>query len=589
MTIVRRFFILTCLLISIASAPHARAELRSQHVAILANAKSPESLAVARHYAVQRNIPPDHIIPLYLPFRDSLTRSEYEDLVVTPLRHELEARKLSSSVRVIVTTYGIPLRVEAPQLSSEERRLLADAQSLVKTNRTRLEQLKARFGDVMPGFPIEPDTPPFPTQDLFETSRTAALLSQVDRAWRAALEQLRQQNGPESERLTQELVRLTRQYGGWDILLQKQAASKQSTGSDTPQAAAWRILLERSSSLWRGVARRPIIAERALVYRWAERLFGMRGVLELASAEVDLLTFTYADASVDSELSLLWWDRALYAVAWRRNNPFFHEAIPSEEDIPILMVSRLDAPTADLAMGLVDKALQAERTGLEGTVYFDARGLESKSPTNTYSLYDQSLREAAALVKDNSPYRVILDDAEPTMTAIPNVALYVGWYRLRAYDDVFSFNPGAIGYHMASAEAVTVHDPNERGWCKKALERGITATLGSVGEPYLDAFPEPARFTALLLTGKYPLVEVYYMTTRYVSWRMVLFGDPLYNPMKGRSTMPLSASPPVSPSDRRLSDPLAQAMRAHDLARDRQKKLISLLLQGEQAVIHSPQ
>jgi hypothetical protein len=79
------------------------------------------------------------------------------------------------------------------------------------------------------------------------------------------------------------------------------------------------------------------------------------------------------------------------------------------------------------------------------------------------------------------------------------------------------------------------------------------------------------------------------MTTRYVSWRMVLFGDPLYNPMKGRSTMPLSASPPVSPSDRRLSDPLAQAMRAHDLARDRQKKLISLLLQAEQAVIHSPQ
>lgn len=54
---------------------------------------------------------------------------------------------------------------------------------------------------------------------------------------------------------------------------------------------------------------------------------------------------------------------------------------------------------------------------------------------------------------------------------------------------------------MASAEAVTVHDRNERGWRKNALERGIAATLGSVGEPYLDAFPEPARFTALLLTG----------------------------------------------------------------------------------------
>jgi hypothetical protein len=137
---------------------------------------------------------------------------------------------------------------------------------------------------------------------------------------------------------------------------------------------------------------------------------------------------------------------------------------------------------------------------------------------------------------------------------------------------------------MASAEAVTVHDRSERGWCKNALERGITATLGSVAEPYLDAFPEPARFTALLLTGKYSLVEVYYLTSRYVSWRMVLFGDPLYNPMKRRSTMPRPAAPPVPPSERRWGDPLAQAMRAHDLTRDRQTKLISLLLQAEQAI-----
>lgn len=589
MILMLRSLTLACLLALIDQASFARADLLPRHVAILANAKSPESVAVAQHYAAKRDIPADHIIRLDLPFRDTLTRREYEDLVVTPLRRTLDARRLSSSTRVIVTTYGIPLRVEAPRLSADEQGRLTEARSLVKTSRTKLERLETQFEKMAPGSQKPKSTPPGLAQNIVEMARTTALLSQVDRAWRAALEQMQKQSDSESERSAQELVRLTRQYGGWGILLQKRTDSEQPAAPpDTPQTAAWRALLERSGPLWTGLGLHSITSERPLIYRWAERLFGVRGVLELASVEVDRLTYTHADASLDSELSLLWWDRDLYPIAWRWGNPLFQGTAPTRDELPVLMVSRLDAPTADLAKGLVDKALQAERMGLDGTVYFDARGLQSKGATDTYGLYDHSLREAAALVKEHSAFRVVLDDAEPTMTAIPNVALYIGWYKLRAYDDVFSFNPGAIGYHMASAEAVTVHDRNERGWCKNALERGITATLGSVGEPYLDAFPKPARFTALLLTGKYSLVEVYYLTSRTISWRMVLFGDPLYNPMKGRSTM--SPSPlPVSPSERRLGDPLARLMRAHDLVRDRQKKLIALLLQAEQASAPSSQ
>lgn len=250
------------------------------------------------------------------------------------------------------------------------------------------------------------------------------------------------------------------------------------------------------------------------------------------------------------------------------------------------MVSRLDAPTVELAKGLVDQALQAERSGLQGTVYFDARGLKAKDATDTYGAYDQSLRDAAEVVKQRSEYRVVLDDAEATLSkrgSAPDVALYIGWYRLRSYEDAFTFKPGTIGYHMASAEAITVHDRGERGWCKNALERGITATLGSVGEPYLDAFPEPARFTTLLLTGRYSLVEVYYLTSRYVSWRMVLFGDPLYNPMRGRSRPAAdpAISLPVPPSERPLGEPparLAQKYREHQ---DQMARLVKLLLDAE--------
>ena len=61
------------------------------------------------------------------------------------------------------------------------------------------------------------------------------------------------------------------------------------------------------------------------------------------------------------------------------------------------------------------------------------------------------------------------------------------------------------------------------------LGDGITATLGSVNEPYLGAFPKPDEFFAELIRGKC-LVEAWYRTKPYNSWQMLLIGDPLYTP-----------------------------------------------------------
>lgn len=565
----------------------AYAELQPRHVAILANATSTESLAVAQHYAAKRGVPANHIVRLDLPLRDTLTRPEYEELLVAPLRRALEERNLASSIRVIVTTYGVPLRIEAPTLTHDEKTWLAEAQSLVKTSRARLDQLKSAFQQMTPDSPKSDNLTNVPAQEILEIARTVTFLPRVDQAWRAAVQHIRQLPQPESERALQKLLQLTQQYRGWGILLQKEAGTGRPGFSiDNPTMAAWRKLLEQTSPYWAGFGREPIRSQRRLIYRWAKQLFGLRGVLELASAEVDLLTYTYADASLDSELSLLWWERNLYPVAWSWANPFFQDSAVNPDDLPILMVSRLDGPTAELAKGLVDQALQAECSGLQGTMYFDTRGLKPKDATDAYGIYDQSLRDAAEVVKHRSLYNVVLDNAEATLSrpgSAPDVALYIGWYKLRAYENAFTFKPGAIGYHMASAETLSVHDPGETGWCKNALERGITATLGSVGEPYLDAFPEPARFTQLLLTGKYSLIEVYYMTSRYVSWRMALFGDPLYNPLRGRSRPAANSalSLPASPSERPFGAPPARLAQKHRKQKDQMAALVKLLLDAE--------
>jgi uncharacterized protein (TIGR03790 family) len=585
-----RYTAMLCLLLFGGLSGHAspsHAELQPNQVVILANAKSPESLAVAAHYAARRGVPDDHVVQLDLPLRDGLSRQEYDDLVVTPLRRALQERSLGSSIRVVVTTYGVPLRIDAPILSKDEKAWLTEAQSWVAASRTRLGHIRSAFEQMTPGLPQSDDPTNVPAQEILEMARTAAFLPRVNQAWRAAAQHVQQLPRPQLENPLQEWLRLTHQYGGWGILLQKDAsADRPGASTYNLTMAAWRKLLEQTSPYWAGFGREPIRAQRHLIYRWTEQLFGLRGVLELASAEVDLLTYTYADASLDSELSLLWWDRDLYPVAWRWANPLFQDSAVNPDDLPVLMVSRLDGPTAEVAKGLVDQALQAERSGLQGTVYFDARGLKVKDATDTYGVYDQSLRDAAEVVKQQSSYNVLLDNAEPTFSrpgSAPDVALYIGWYKLRTYEDAFTFKPGAIGYHMASAEAITVHDRSERGWCKNALEHGITATLGSVGEPYLDAFPEPARFTALLLTGKYPLAEVYYLTSRYVSWRMVLFGDPLYNPMRGRSRPPGNSalSLPGSPSERPLGDPPTRLAQKHRKQKDQIARLVELLLEAE--------
>ena len=120
--------------------------------------------------------------------------------------------------------------------------------------------------------------------------------------------------------------------------------------------------------------------------------------------------------------------------------------------------------------------------------------------------------------------------------------LYCGWYSLSNYKDAFGWNPGAIGYHMASGEAATIRTATSQVWCKQMLDRGVGATMGPVYEPYLLSFPRPNEFFALLCSGDFTYVECMYRTMSTTSWTMTVIGDPLYNPFKGKNV--LKSRPP---------------------------------------------
>ncbi len=228
-------------------------------------------------------------------------------------------------------------------------------------------------------------------------------------------------------------------------------------------------------------------------------------------------------ASVDSELSLVL-GGAYELYRWQPN--LLRSKTP--QAIRTLMVCRLDGPTEEIAKGLIDKAMTAETSGLTGTAYIDSRGIFDK---DAYGHYDQSIRDLALLTQ----LRTALPVKEERTAALfqpdtcPEAALYCGWYSVRKYVDAFEFVPGAVGLHIASYEAVSLHDINSTEWCPAMLARGITATLGAVAEPYLHTFPEPKAFFSELFEGKC-LVEAFYQTKPFNSWQLVLIGDPLYRP-----------------------------------------------------------
>lgn len=516
-----------------AVAP-AVAELLPQHIAVVVNRSELESVNVGYHYAHQRGIPETHVLPLDLgPLKDAISRQSYEQDIVQPLRKVLGQRGLAGQIRTLVTVYGMPLIVQAPQPNQQELTWATEAETHYKQ---ALQDLEALTKQIAPDESLHnlPQAAP---------ERVTALIQRIQRDVQERSRRLQEETDPQKiQAATQALRQILLRVGGRTTL--RQALGNGPPVQDPRHQQELHKLqqdVQKGQAILDALLEAPSDVNRQRAYRLTEALHGWRGRLRLATTEIETFRYVNGDASLDSELSLLWVDPALYRVGGRRSNPLHYSLQPvmssTSTSLPILMVSRLDAPTPALARRLVDQAIATEQQGLSGTVYLDSRGLNSPGPPGSVGAYDKSLQDLAALFRRVTPYTVVLEETERTLNTpgeAPAVAVYAGWYRLRAYEDVFTFNPGALGYHIASGEAMSVHDPKETGWCKNALERGITVTMGSTSEPYLDAFPPPADFFGLLLTGQYSLVEAYYLTNRYLSWRLVLFGDPLYNPWRGK-------------------------------------------------------
>ncbi len=239
------------------------------------------------------------------------------------------------------------------------------------------------------------------------------------------------------------------------------------------------------------------------------------------------------EAAVDSELALLPLIEEKLPLAGPLRNPVYvwTNAAAIDPTNGLLMVSRLDGPTPQIARGLVDKAIEAETNGLWGRAYFDLRNTTEPG----YKIGDDWIRTASQLCQKLG-FETVVDENPGTFPSgfpMSQIAFYLGWY-----DDnvsgpfaqpVVEFMPGAFAYHLHSFSAKTLRSSTQ-AWAGPLLAKGATATMGCVDEPYLAGTPDLAVFTSRFIFSGFSFGEAAYASQPVLSWQTTVVGDPLYRP-----------------------------------------------------------
>jgi uncharacterized protein (TIGR03790 family) len=515
--------------------------LHPDQILLLVNKNAPESLPLAQFYVNARRLPDNRILSLPLPISEEISFNDYEQQVVPAVRQFLTDNQLDSKITCIVTFFGVPLRIAPHALTDPEREEL----SALKTGRDRLStDLITELSTLEKT--LQQSDPTFKPQTGDDPNHLA---SRAESLFRAMAQRATQTPDPKSRAdQVKSLVESMRRFGGPASILRLFANVPRPPGEETEQLKGLADQMQKMAAEVAAVQHlRHDPEARIRMRKLIADGFGRIELLRVMQLHIDYLEPADTTAAFDSELALLWWDYYPRS-KWQLNLLHYRQNSPPNAP-PTLMTMRLDAPQPGQVRDLILAGLKAERDGLKGKIVLDSRSIFSKPNTPAsggYGWYDQSIRNLADLLKTKSKIQVLHDDSPNLLPAnsTTDIALYCGWYSLRNYIPPGRFNPGSVGFHVASAEMVSLHSDNERGWCRGLLNDNIAATLGPVAEPYLHAFPLADDFFPLLLTGKLPLAEVYWRTNLLTSWMINMIGDPLYTPYQSNPALKTTDLPP---------------------------------------------
>ncbi len=234
--------------------------------------------------------------------------------------------------------------------------------------------------------------------------------------------------------------------------------------------------------------------------------------------------------SVDSEIAVL--GKFSKQISGPLANPYFNnfDRFDAVELPEYMLVCRLDGPSPDDVKRMIDNSIRAERNGLWGWVFLDARGTDLPG----YKVGDDWIKTAGTHFRKWG-FPVFMDSTEPILPTglpMPRTAVYFGWYNSDLAGafagNGVRFVPGAIACHIHSFSASTLRS-RTIGWCGPLISVGADAVMGNVYEPYLTLTSDLSIFSERLLRG-FTFAESAWASLRCMSWMSVAVGDPLYRP-----------------------------------------------------------
>jgi uncharacterized protein (TIGR03790 family) len=540
------------LLLVLACAPEPCRALEPDQLALVVNSNVPASRELAEFYAQKRGVPAGRVVAVDLPFpEEEMQSSAYGEKVVPAVRAFLRDNGLKDKVTCLVTFWGVPLRIARRPAGPADDAQVALVQREIERVRPELQgavaQAEALARDLAPSF-----APAAQGGDVAQLSRRAGEALTAVLRTAAAMPA-----GPRRDQAVEKLVTLLDELLGEADTAQRFASPELAPLAPARATREQAARLKEQSAEWmaqfRTLQAEPPTGQSADAMRAIIRdHFGLFRYHELLTSQYATFESKETESALDSELALLWWDNHYPRYRWQPNTLSYRARSAPAGAPPTLMVMRLDGPTEQSVDRMILSSIKVERLGLKGGAVLDGRGLK---PDEGYGRYDQSIRSLASLIKEKTQLELTYDDRDPLMQPGPaapkNVALYCGWYSLRRYAPAFTFSEGAVGFHVASGELVSLRTPGEKGWVHGLISDGVVGTLGPVAEPYLQSFPPADDFFPLLMTGELTLAEVYWKTTPFTSWMNACIGDPLYRPYR--------VNPPLKRTD--LPERLRAALR----------------------------
>jgi uncharacterized protein (TIGR03790 family) len=115
--------------------------LTPENVVVVANKEASYSVELAKYYMKSRHIPPDHLIEIKAPTEENCSRQDYERYIASPIKAFLKENDPQGiKYHCLVTMYGVPLRVNPPELTSEEKKMLLELHKKYDSVREKIKR-----------------------------------------------------------------------------------------------------------------------------------------------------------------------------------------------------------------------------------------------------------------------------------------------------------------------------------------------------------------------------------------------------------------------------------------------------------------